>query len=242
MYRKLSLIVATALLGLLVTACAPTAATPDATGSPVVDPGMEPATYAEFVASLQARAVVVSEVGQVNQPFIDVSGQSLLVGSQEVQVFEFGTEQAQRDTAAGLGLIRDVIAQAMGEPVGQVHVWANGRIIVLYAGQDNRTLALLNEVVGTPLVGGVATDDDLPAAVVTAMETLAEELPAAVEEFQVVAFESAEWPDGCLGLAKPDEMCTQALVSGWRVVLEVQNQRYEVRTDMEGRQIRWQQL
>jgi hypothetical protein len=101
---------------------------------------------------------------------------------------------------------------------------------------------LLNRVAGTPLVGGVATDDDLPAAVETAVEMLAEELPAAVEEFQVVAFESVEWPDGCLGLANPDEMCTQAIVPGWRVVLEARNQQYEVRTDMQGTQIRWQQL
>jgi hypothetical protein len=239
MSKKMSLIVVAALFGLLLAACTPTATTPEPGAPPV---GAEPATYADFVGSLEEQGVRVEQRGQVTQPFFDVTGQALAVRDQEIQVFEFASEQAQRDTAATLGMIRDTIAQAMGRPVGQVHVWANGRIIVLYAGQDNQTLTLLNRVAGTPLVGGVATDDDLPAAVETAVEMLAEELPAAVEEFQVMAFESVEWPDGCLGLADPDEMCTQAIVPGWRVVLEARNQQYEVRTDMQGTQIRWQQL
>lgn len=37
--------------------------------------------------------------------------------------------------------------------------------------------------------------------------------------FDIVEAERQTWPDGCLGLAKPDEFCTQALVSGWRVVV-----------------------
>jgi hypothetical protein len=34
-----------------------------------------------------------------------------------------------------------------------------------------------------------------------------------------VEAEQRIWPDGCLGLAEPDEFCTQALVRGWRVVV-----------------------
>jgi hypothetical protein len=243
MNKKLTVIVIAALLGLLITACTPVAATPDPDmpGAPVA-PGAEATTYAEFVASLETQGAIVEERGQVRQPFMDITGQALAVRGQEIQVFEFATEQAQRDTAATLGMIRDTVAQAMGEPVGQVHVWANGRIIVLYAGQDSQTVTLLNRVVGTPLLGGVATGDDLPVAVQTAVETLADVLPVAASEFQVVAFESVEWPDGCLGLAEPDEGCIQVITPGWRVVLEVQNERYEVRTDMEGRQVRWRQL
>jgi hypothetical protein len=243
MNKKFTVIVAAALLGLLIAACTPAAATP-APGIPgaPVDPGAEATTYAEVVASLEAQGAVVEERGQVSQPFLDVTGQALAVRGQEIQVFEFATEQAQRDTAATLGMIRDTVAQAMGEPVGQVHVWANGRIIVLYAGQDSQTLTLLNRVVGTPLLGGVATDADLPVAVQTAVETLAEVLPADPSEFRVVSFERVEWPDGCLGLAEPDEGCIQVITPGWRVVLEAQGQQFEVRTDMEGRQVRWRQL
>jgi hypothetical protein len=243
MNRKLHLIVAVALLALFVTACAPAATTPAPDpGAPGAPPVAEVTTYAEFVASLEQQGVAVEERGQVTQPFIDVTGQAVAVQGQEIQVFEFASEQAQRDTTATLGMIRDTIAQAMGRPAGQVHVWSNGRIIVLYAGQDTQTLSMLNRVVGTPVIGGVATDEDLPAAVETAVETLAGELPATVDEFQVVTFESVQWPDGCLGLAEPGEMCTQAIVPGWRVVLQVRDEQYEVRTDMQGMQVRWQQL
>jgi len=37
--------------------------------------------------------------------------------------------------------------------------------------------------------------------------------------FEIVEAERRTWPDGCLGLAEPDEFCTQALVPGWRVVV-----------------------
>ena len=55
---------------------------------------------------------------------------------------------------------------------------------------------------------------------------------------QIKAFETKTWPDGCLGLAKPDEFCTQALVEGWRVVLTDGSQTWVYRTDGDGRVIR----
>jgi hypothetical protein len=53
----------------------------------------------------------------------------------------------------------------------------------------------------------------------------------AVEQIRVVEVEKAEWTDSCLGLGQPNESCLQAITPGWRVVLEVNGQRYEVRTD-----------
>ncbi|NJK61022.1 MAG: hypothetical protein HC918_13330 [Oscillatoriales cyanobacterium SM2_1_8] len=54
----------------------------------------------------------------------------------------------------------------------------------------------------------------------------------------VQAVEARTWPNGCLGLGGPDELCTQALVPGWRVVL-TDGQRTQVfRSDRTGRQVR----
>jgi hypothetical protein len=41
-----------------------------------------------------------------------------------------------------------------------------------------------------------------------------------------------------LGIATPEEICTQALVEGWRVVFANANQRWSYRTDQHGRVIR----
>ena len=46
------------------------------------------------------------------------------------------------------------------------------------------------------------------------------------------------WSDGCLGLAKPDEICTQALVEGWRVIVSDGDQNWVYRTDRTGQIIR----
>lgn len=46
------------------------------------------------------------------------------------------------------------------------------------------------------------------------------------------------WSDGCLGMAAPEEICTQALVEGWRVVFAHADQRWIYRTDQQGRAIR----
>jgi hypothetical protein len=51
------------------------------------------------------------------------------------------------------------------------------------------------------------------------------------EKLSVVDASHKTWPDGCLGLGNPDELCTQALVEGWRVVLTNGNQRWVYRTD-----------
>ncbi|HEY9616180.1 MAG TPA: hypothetical protein V6C64_05040 [Microcoleaceae cyanobacterium] len=46
------------------------------------------------------------------------------------------------------------------------------------------------------------------------------------------------WANGCLELAKPDEMCSMAMVNGWRVVLTDGSQRWVYRTDDQGRNFR----
>ena len=39
------------------------------------------------------------------------------------------------------------------------------------------------------------------------------------EKLRILKAEPQNWPDGCLGLASPDTICTQAVVKGWRVTV-----------------------
>jgi len=41
-------------------------------------------------------------------------------------------------------------------------------------------------------------------------------LPAA--SVRVIHLEPRTWPDGCLGLAEPGQVCTQALIDGWLAI------------------------
>lgn len=57
-------------------------------------------------------------------------------------------------------------------------------------------------------------------------------------KLRVVESTRKTWSDGCLGLPKPNEMCSMALVQGWRVVLSDGNRRWVYRTDSQGRNLR----
>jgi hypothetical protein len=46
------------------------------------------------------------------------------------------------------------------------------------------------------------------------------------------------WSDSCLELSRPDEMCAQSLVEGWRVVVTGNRQTWVYHTDREGRILR----
>ena len=55
-------------------------------------------------------------------------------------------------------------------------------------------------------------------------------------EDMIVVVESRHvgWPDGCLGLPQPDEMCTEAIVSGYAVTLRADDREYRYRTSKDG--------
>ena len=74
-------------------------------------------------------------------------------------------------------------------------------------------------------------------AVQASIAALAKQLNVEPQAITVISVAEVEWPDGCLGLSKPDQMCTQVIVPGYRVILEVNGTQYEVRTSLNGRQV-----
>ncbi|MDJ0731706.1 MAG: hypothetical protein QNJ33_17115 [Crocosphaera sp.] len=58
------------------------------------------------------------------------------------------------------------------------------------------------------------------------------------DNLQLAQTEAKTWSDGCLGLAQPDEFCTQALVEGWRITITDGQTTWVYRTDQTGRNLR----
>ena len=87
---------------------------------------------------------------------------------------------------------------------------------------------------------GLPTDPEAPypPAVVAAIERLAQELGAAPQAVQVVSYEEVDWPDGCLGLPRLYEACTEAVTPGWRVILSLAGEIHAFRTDAIGAELR----
>lgn len=92
--------------------------------------------------------------------------------------------------------------------------------------------ATILEATPEPIPGG------FPQAAFAAREALAEQLGVTVDEIEIRDIEPVEWPDGCLGLGGPDEMCTQALVTGYRVTLVSGTTQYIFRTNESGSALR----
>lgn len=74
----------------------------------------------------------------------------------------------------------------------------------------------------------------LTPAQAAALTLLSQTLNLPADQIALVSTEAVTWPDGCLGVERPGMMCTQALVEGYRVLLEADGRQYEVRTNLSG--------
>lgn len=79
---------------------------------------------------------------------------------------------------------------------------------------------------------------DLTPAQLAAINALSENLGLPTDEIQLVSTEAVGWPDGCLGIQQEGMMCTEAIVPGFRVILEANGREVEYRTNQDGTQIR----
>jgi hypothetical protein len=166
------------------------------------------------------------------------SGSVWRVDRAEVQVYEYPSEADREAVSERLGPDGRLEGGALAWP-GQPNIWGTGRLIVAYVGTDGGVILLLSGLLGDPLTAsGSALDEPYPPAVLAAMQALAQELGRAPAEMQVVTYQEAEWPDGCLGLAAEGENCTQAVTPGWLVIVAVDQVEYEMRTDELGLLVR----
>lgn len=73
-----------------------------------------------------------------------------------------------------------------------------------------------------------------PEIVATLRQDLSQRTGIPTNQLKFVEVSSQTWTDGCFGLARSDEMCTQAMVNGWRVVFAHGNRRWVYRTNGSG--------
>ncbi len=71
-------------------------------------------------------------------------------------------------------------------------------------------------------------------AVDAAKNALAAELGLKMDEISLKSVSEKDWPDACLGLAAPGEMCAQVIVPGYAVVLSAAGQDYTLRASQSG--------
>lgn len=98
-------------------------------------------------------------------------------------------------------------------------------------------LILLSACTGASVSEPMATESPLanpPQVVLDAQAWLVDQLETTIDETKLVQFEQTEWSDSCLGLGGPAESCAAVVTPGWKVIVEVAGEQYEVRTNEDG--------
>ncbi len=76
-------------------------------------------------------------------------------------------------------------------------------------------------------------------AVQAAIETLAHDLNVPGSSVNVTQVEAVQWPDACLGIDQPGQMCAQVVTPGYQIVLAVNGRSYEAHTNQAGSIVLW---
>jgi hypothetical protein len=103
-------------------------------------------------------------------------------------------------------------------------------LVIASCGVANPTpTPVIESTLQVPGAGNVGTEPAQQAA-----EALATQLNLNVLDVAVRSVEAVQWPDSCLGIHLPGQMCAMHVVDGYKVILEAQNHLYEYRTNGDG--------
>ncbi len=81
------------------------------------------------------------------------------------------------------------------------------------------------------------TETELTPAEQAAVSRLSSTFNLSPDQVSILSTEAVSWPDGCLGIQRPGMMCTEAIVPGYKIVLQAGGEQYEFRTNESGSQV-----
>jgi hypothetical protein len=103
--------------------------------------------------ALQSAGVEVELGDPVQQAFFSVPGQIIKVDGADVQVFEYATEQALGTEASQVSKDGSSIGTSMVTWMAPPHFYRSGRLLVLYVGEEDAVIDLLESVLGPQFAG-----------------------------------------------------------------------------------------
>ena len=125
---------------------------------------------------MRGAGATVELIGEVDQPFFPVTGQLIDVNGHDVQVFEFDSVADREQVSATISETGDVIGSSIPSWIDLPNFWAEGRLIVLFVGQDEALIDLLTGVLGEPITEPGPAANLPPEALLRGQERLAEAL------------------------------------------------------------------
>lgn len=146
MSRKLFLVTALLLVSIVVVACgaqAPADANRDGAAT----------DYASLVGKFRAAGATIESEDEVSQPFFSVTGKTVKVNGEAIQVFEYADAEAAKVEAALVSPGGTSAGTTMINWVSDPHFYRAGRMIVLYIGNEASIVTLLEGALGPQFAG-----------------------------------------------------------------------------------------
>src|SRR6266545_4184929 len=103
---------------------------------------------ASLLSALKAADATVEVGDSITQDFFSVEGQTVKVNGADLQVFEYENAPAMEKDASQVAPDGGSIGTSMVTWIDTPHFYKAGRIIVLYLGNDQTILGLLNKAMG----------------------------------------------------------------------------------------------
>jgi hypothetical protein len=196
-------------------------------------------TADDLVEAIRHVGVDVVDLGEAEAGGFGVPGRRIQVGQAEVQVYGYASAEARQAISSTIPPEATAVGGLPAAWADRPHIWAEGRVIVVYIGTDGGTVLLLSSLLGDPITeAGEAGEAPYPPAVTAAIRALAQDLGADPGTIEVLGYEAVDWPDSCLGLPVPGEACAEVITPGWRIGLRSGGIEYEARSDELGTVVR----
>ena len=110
--------------------------------------------------------------------------------------------------------------------------------LAIFLATDLFSLAMA-EVQKPVVVERLSENIKLSARVAKAVITeISQQTKIPANQLKITQYDRQTWSNGCLGISKAGEMCTQALVEGWRVVVAGNKRTWVYRSNRTGQILR----
>ncbi len=103
--------------------------------------------------ALRALGIQVERVGEVEQPFLSVTGSMVQVNGEDVQVFAYPSAAKMEAQAARIALDGGTIGTSKIHWIGAPHFFKQGKLLVLYVGENGAIVRDLEAVLGRQFAG-----------------------------------------------------------------------------------------
>jgi len=109
--------------------------------------------YVSLIDYFRAAEIKVQAEGKVEQPFLSVTGRVIKVHGEEVQVFQYSSAGAMEAQAAKISPDGRTVETSKIHWLGPPHFFKKEKLLVLYIGDESKTLKALEAALGRQFAG-----------------------------------------------------------------------------------------